>query len=174
MGEWASVRCWIPWSLLVLLTALAAASAVVGVTTDRGGSIHRDLVSPFHTSAGTLTTVPTNVPTTLPPEAGYRGIENLCAVAPLTGTIHYDGTSGGLTGDLTVDVGGLPPRDEVFVNWSDNFVRAPVIAGFATDANGNAIQSSVEVGRLGEVRGLAVFLSAAAVPNPVLGRLEPC
>ena len=168
------VRSWIPWSLLVVLTALALASAAVGATTDRGEPIHRDLVSPFYTPAGTLKTVPTRAPTTLPPQAGYRGIENFCAVAPLTGTIHYDGTSGGLIGVLTVNVGVLPPDDEIFVNWSNNYVRAPVTAGFQTDSSGNSIQSSVDVGRLGEVRGVEIVLSAASIPTPALGRLEPC
>jgi hypothetical protein len=109
------------------------------------------------------------------PESGYHGVENFCAVAPLTGTIHYDATSGGLsTSVLTVSVGGLPPDDEVNVNWSNDHARAPVIADFATDSTGAAIQSSVYVGRLGEVRGVEIVLSAAAVPNPVLGRLETC
>jgi hypothetical protein len=95
-------------------------------------------------------------------------------VPPLTGSIHYDGTSGKLTGVLAVSVGGLPRDDEVFVNWSNDHVRAHVIASFGTDAAGASIQSSVQVGRLGEVRGVEVDLSAASVPNPVLGRLEPC
>jgi hypothetical protein len=116
----------------------------------------------------------TFAPTTLPPQAGYRGIENFCAVAPLTGTIHYNGSSGGLSGVLTASVGGLPPNDELNVNWSNNYIRVPVIADFRTDSNGNAIQSSVDVGRLGEVRGVEIVLTAANVPNPVLGRLEPC
>lgn len=109
------------------------------------------------------------------PESGYRGIEDFCAVGPVTGTIHYDATSGELSSSvLTVSVGGLPPDDEVNVNWSNDHVRAPVIADFATDSKGNAIQSSVDVGRLGEVRGVEIVLTASAVPNPVLGRLEPC
>lgn len=116
----------------------------------------------------------TFAPTALPPQAGYRGIENFCAVSPLTGTIDYDGISGGLVGVLTVSVGGLPPDDEVFVNWSNNHVRAPVIADFRTDSGGKAIQSSVDVGRLGEMGGVQIVLSAASVPNPALGRLEPC
>ena len=168
------VRSWIPWSLLVVLTVLAAASAVVGATTDRGEPTHQDLVSPFHTPARAFETLPKAAPTTLAPQGGYRGIENFCAVAPLTGTIHYDGTSGVLIGVLFVSVGGLPPNDEVFVNWSNNHVRAPVIASFETDSQGSAIQSTVDVGRLGEVRGVEVVLSAASVPNPALGRLEPC
>jgi hypothetical protein len=165
------VRSWIPWSLLVVLTTLTAASAVVGATSYRGVNTPRPPETP---PAETLKTVPAGAPTTLLPESGYRGIEYFCAVAPLTGTIHYDGTSGGLTGVLTVYVSGLPPNDEVFVNWSNNYVRAPVIASFATDSEGASIQSSVDVGRLGEVRGVEIVLSAASVPNPALGRLEPC
>ena len=168
------VRSWIPWSFLVVLTALAAASAAVGATTDRYGRTHPDFLSPFDSPAGNHRTIPTSAQTTLPPEAGYRGIENFCSVAPLSGSIRYDGTSGGLVGVLTVSVGGLPPNDEVFVNWSNNSVRAPVIAGFSTDSRGTAIQSSVDVGRLGEVRGVEIVLSAASVPNQSLGRLEPC
>ena len=168
------MRSWIPWSLLVLLTALAAASAVVGARADRGKPIHTNLISPFFTPARTPETLPTNAPTTLPPQAGYRGIETFCAVAPLRGTIHYDGTGGGLTGLLTLSVGGLPPNDSVNVNWSNDHVRVPVIASFETDSHGMAIPSSVNVARLGEVRGVEIVLTAAIVPNPVLGRFEPC
>lgn len=169
------MRSWVPWSLVVVLTAVVAASAVVGATAHRGEPTYRDLVSPFYSPSLSLrvTTSTTTLPS-LPPQGGFRGVENFCAVAPLTGTIHYDGTSGSLTGVLTVSVGGLPPDDEVFVNWSDDYVRAPVIAGFATDSEGDAVQSSVVVGRLGEVRGVEIVVSAASVPNPVLGRLEPC
>ena len=170
----SQVRSWIPWCLLVLLTALAATSAVVGATTHGGQPTHRVLLSPFYTPVRTLKTIPTGAPPTLPPQAGYRGIENFCAVAPLTGTIHYDGTSPGLVGVLTVSVGRLSPDDEVFVNWSNDYVRAPVIASFETDSKGTAIQSSVDVGRLGEIRGVEIVLSAASIPNQVLGRLEPC
>ncbi len=164
------VRSWIPWSLVVLLTALAVTSAVVGARTNRGVVLHRDLISPFYTPAGTLKTIPTSAPR----QAGYRGVADFCAIAPLTGTIHYDGTGGGLSGVLTVRVGGLPPNEDVFVNWSNNFVRAPVIAYFKTNSNGAAIQSSVDVGRLAEVKGVEIVLSTATVPNPSLGRLEPC
>ena len=169
-----SVRSWIPRSLLVMLAALAVASGVVGATTDRGEPTHRNMLSPFYTPAGKPKTFPKSAPTTLPPQAGYRGVENFCAVAPLSGTIHYDGTSGGLIGVLTVRVGDLPPDDEILVNWSNDHIRAPVIASFATDSKGTDFQSSVNLGRLGEVRGMEIVLSAASVPNPVLGRLEPC
>jgi hypothetical protein len=123
---------------------------------------------------GTLNSLPPNDLETIPPESGYQGIENFCGVAPLTGSIHYDGTGSNLKDVLTVTVGGLPPSGEVIVNWSNNHVRAPAIADFATDRNGVAIQSSVYVVRLGEVKGVEVILTAATAPNPVLGRLEPC
>ncbi len=57
-------------------------------------STSTSVAAPGTTSQATSTTTvaPT---TTIPAEAGYRGIENFCAVAPLTGTIHYDGTSKG-------------------------------------------------------------------------------
>jgi hypothetical protein len=164
------VRSWIPWSLIVLLMAVAVTSAVVGATTNRDVALHRDLISPFYTPAEPLKTVPTSAP----PQVGYRGVEDFCAIAPLTGTIDYDGVSGGLSGVLTVTVGGLPPNEDVFVNWSNDFVRAPVIAYFKTNSNGAAIQSSVVVSRLAEVKGVEVVLSTATVPNPSLGRLEPC
>ena len=156
--------------MVVVLTDLAVTSAVVGARTDRGVALHRDLISPFYTRAGALKTIPPSVW----PQAGYRGVEDFCAVAPLTGTIHYDGTSGGLSGVLTVRVGGLPPNEDLFVNWSNNYVRAPVIAYFKTNSNGVAIESSVDVARLAEMKGVEIVLSTATVPNPSLGRLDPC
>ena len=79
-----------------------------------------------------------------------------------------------MAGSLTVSVGGLHPNDAVNVNWSNDHVRVPVIASFETDTQGIAIPSSVDVRRLGEVRGVEIVLTAASVPNPILGRLEPC
>ena len=79
-----------------------------------------------------------------------------------------------ISGVLTVHVGGLPPEDEVFINWSNNYVRAPVIADFQTDSNGDGIWSSVNVYRLGEVRGVEIVLSDGNAPYSVFGRLEPC
>jgi hypothetical protein len=73
-----------------------------------------------------------------------------------------------------VNVGGLPPNEAIFVNWSNDHIRVPVIASFMTDPNADSIQSSVGVSRLGEVRGVEIVLTAASFPNPVLGRLEPC
>lgn len=174
LGVNEPVRSWIPWSLLGLLTALAATGAFVGAKTDRGRPLHLNLLSPFYTPAGTLKTTPTAAPTALPPQAGYRDIENFCAVEPVKGTIRYDGTSGRLTGDLTVSVSGLPPNSAVNVNWSNDHVRAPVIGAFETDSHGTSVQSSVVLSRLGEVRGVEIVLTAATVPSPVLGRLEPC
>ena len=148
----------------MVLTVLAVTSAVVGARTNRGVALHRDLISPFYTPAAALQTIPTSAT----PQAGYRGVESFCAVAPLTGTIHYDGTSGGLSGVLTVSVGGLPPNDDVFVNWSNNYVRAPVIAYFKTNSNGVSIQSSTDVDRLAEVKGVEIVLSTATVPESAL------
>jgi hypothetical protein len=168
------VRTWIPWSLLVGLVALAAVGGVVGAAAEPGGQTHRPVVSPSYTPVGSLTTIPARLPEPLPLQGGYRGIETFCAVAPLTGTIRYDGTSGGLSGVLTVSLGGLPPQDQILVNWSNDFVRAPVIGVLQTDSGGNAIPSSVAVYRLGEVRGVEIVLSGASVASPTVGRLDPC
>lgn len=168
----AHVRSWVPRILLAVLTVLLVASAVVGATTGRGPTTRRNPVSASSPPAGTVTS--SSTATSLPPESGYRGTESFCAVAPLRGTILYDGRSGGLADVLTVHVAGLPPNDEVDVNWSNNHIRVPVIGGFTTDPDGRSVQSSVQVDRLAEVRGVEIVLTAAGVPNPVLGRLEPC
>jgi hypothetical protein len=174
------MRSWIPWTSLVLLAAVAVVAGVIGATSSSHPPTHRDLISPFYTPAGSLIATPHREPTTLAPQSGYQGVENFCAVAPLTGTIHYDGT-GGASGDLshamTVMVGGLPPNSYVYVNWSNDHIRAPIIAGFSTDSTAAVIQSSVEVSRLGEVRGVEIVLSGGSpdvMPPPLLGRLEPC
>ena len=155
---------------------MGAVAAAVGMSVAAcGGGV--GLQTSDHGSPTTITTTrgaSNSVATTLPPQSGYRGVEDFCASGPLTGAIHYNGTSGRLTGVLAVSVGGLPPDDEVFVNWSNDHVRVPVIASFETDSKGTAIQSSVDLLRLGEVRGMEIVLSAARIPNPVLGRLEPC
>jgi hypothetical protein len=157
-----------------VLTAVATVSAVLGATSSWGESTHRGLISPFYSPGGSLAATPPSSSTTLPPQSGYRGTENFCAVAPLTGNIHYDGASGELAGVLTVTVGGLQPDEWVYAAWSNDYVRSPVIAVFRTDSNGTAVQASVDVERLGEVRGVEILLLAESVPNPVLGRLEPC
>ena len=168
------MRSWVPWLAVALLIVLAVSRAIAGGVSDHGRTVQRDLVSPFHVPAGSQTSTQSSPSTTLPPEGGYRGIEHFCAVPPLTGIIYYDGSSGVLTGSLMVNVAGLPPSDVIFVNWSNDHVRAPVIASFDTNTEGSAIQSSVDVGRYGEVRGVEIVVSAASAPNPVLGRLEPC
>ena len=164
----------------MLLTALAAAGGVLGATSDRGEPTHRNLISPFYTPSGPLTTAQPTEPTTLPPQAGYRGVENFCAVDPLTGTLHYDG-AGGATGDLsnvlTIAITGLPPNSYIYVALSNDHVRVPIIGGFSTNSTGAVIQSSVDDARLAEVRGVEIFLSGGSpdlIPPPLLGRLEPC
>lgn len=157
--------------LLVVLTASCAATPTSTTSSPSSSSLPRTTTS---SGSGAVTASPSSERSTLPPESGYQGIENFCAVAPLTGTIHYDGTRWSVGGVLTVSVSGLPPGDEVNVNWSNDHVRVPVIGGFETDSKGTSIQSSVIVSRLGEVRGVEVVLTAASIPNPVLGRLEPC
>jgi hypothetical protein len=52
--------------------------------------------------------------------------------------------------------------------------RVSVIAYFKTNSHGVAIQSSVDIGRLAEEGGVEIVLSTATVPNPPLGRLDPC
>jgi hypothetical protein len=160
--------------LLATLTVLVSGSAVLGAATKNGAPLHRQLLSPFYSPAVALQTLPTGASETLPPEAGYRGVENFCAVSPLSGTIRYNGTSGGLAGALSVTVSGLPSNTVVLVNWADNSVRAPVIAAFRTDSGGASVPTSVVIGRLGEVRGVEIVLAAEGVPNPSLGRLVPC
>ena len=164
----------------MLLTALAAAGSVLGATSSRGEPTHRNL-SPFYTPSPSLTTAPPTEPTTLPPQAGYRGVENFCAVAPLTGTLHYDG-AGGATGDLsnvlTIAMAGLPPNSYIYVAWSNDHVRVPIIAGFSTNstARGDPVLGRRRA-RLAEVRGVEIFLSGGSpdlIPPPLLGRLEPC
>jgi hypothetical protein len=103
---------------------------------------------------------------------GYRGREDFCAVAPLTGRVLYDGTSGAAR--LTLSVGALPPDTLVGVMWSNDQVRSYVVASFHTDSRGSAEQSSLRLFRSGEVRGVEVVLTGSGTQAPVLGRLEPC
>jgi hypothetical protein len=168
------VRSWIPWFSLPVLAALVAASAVVGVSAKRGEPAHRDLLSPFYTPAATLEAIPTSA-TTLPPQAGYRGVENFCASAPLSGHVLYNGTAAQLVPSvLTVAIGGLPPNSGVYVDWSNNHIRGYIIASFSTDAEGTPLPASINMGRLPEVPGVEVVLESTTVPPTILGRLQPC
>jgi len=168
------VRSWIPWFSLVVLTVLVVASAVVGATANRGESARRDLLSPFYTPAATLEATPTST-TTLPPQAGYRGVETFCASAPLSGHVLYDGTEGQLVPSvLTVAIGGLLPNSGVYVDWSNNHIRGYIIASFSTDAGGTPIPTSVTMGRLAEVAGVEMILESTNVPPTVFGRLQAC
>jgi hypothetical protein len=154
-----------------VLAVVSIGSGIIGATADRSETAtHRELISPFYAPAKVIETTPTSEPL----QAGYRGVENFCAVAPLTGTIHYDGTNGHLVGAFTVNVEGLPPDEDVNINWSNNYVRASVVAALQTNSTGGTVQSSVIVARLAEVRGVEIVLGAATVPNQPLGRLEPC
>jgi hypothetical protein len=168
------VRFWIPWFFLAVLTALVAASAVVGATANRGEPAHRDLLSPFYTPAATLETIPTST-TTLPPQARYRGVETFCASAPLSGDVLYNGTAGQLVPSvLTVAIGGLPPNNEVYVDWSNDHIRGYIIGSFSTNTEGTPIPASISMGRFAEVPGVEMVLESTTVPPSVLGRLQPC
>ena len=68
-------------------------------------------------------------------ETGYRGLEHFCAAHPLTGHVLYNGTSGQLSpGVLTLSVAGLPPNSEVYVDWSNNYIRGYIIASSRTNS----------------------------------------
>jgi hypothetical protein len=115
------------------------------------------------------------VATNLPPQAGFRGVEDFCGSAPLTGHVLYDGTAGQLLpGVLSVGIGGLPPNSTVYVDWSNDNVRGYIISSFSTDSTGKPIPSSVSMGRLPEVRGVEMVLESTTVPPTVYGHLQPC
>jgi hypothetical protein len=115
------------------------------------------------------------VATTLPTEAGYRGLQDFCAEAPLSGHVLYDGRAGQLVpGVLIAGVAGLAPDDMVYVDWSNDHIRGYIIASFKTDSAGAPIPSSVSMGRLAETRGVEMVLESVSIPPTVFGRLEPC
>ena len=128
------------------------------------------------TTPATTTRSPgAEVLTTLPPETGYRGIEDFCAGAPLSGHVLYDGTAGQLVPRiLTAAVAGLPPDNLVYVDWSNDYIRGDIIGSFKTDSAGTPIPSSVNMGRLAETRGVEMVLESGSIPPTVFGRLEPC
>jgi hypothetical protein len=109
---------------------------------------------------------------TVPVQGEYGGREDFCAVAPLTGHILYDGTTGSAV--LTLSAGGLPRGSWVGVNWSNDHIRGYLIASFETDSKGTARQSSLRFFRPGEVRGVEMILTGSGTQAPLLCRLEPC
>jgi hypothetical protein len=125
--------------------------------------------------AATSATPAAVIVTTLPLEAGYRGSEDFCAGAPLSGHALYDGSAGHLVpGVLTAAVAGLPPNSEVYVDWSNDHIRGYIIASFRTDFAGAPIPSSVSMGRFAETRGVEMVLESVSIPPTVFGRLERC
>ena len=162
------MRSWIPWALVVALMATTGIAAVLGATSIPSAPSHNEFLSPFYTPEK-------SVRITYPPEAGYRGVEDFCASGPLSGHVLYNGTEGQLDPNvLTVAITGFPPNLPVYVDWSNNFIRGYIIASFKTDPVGRPIPSSVKVGRLAEVRGVAMVLETTTVPPTVFVRLEPC
>jgi hypothetical protein len=124
---------------------------------------------------GATRTTAAAVATNLPPQAGFRGVENFCASAPLSGHVLYDGTAGQLVPSvLTAAIGGLPPDSRVYIDWSNDHIRGYIIASFSTDSTGTPIPSSVSMGRLAEVRGVEMVLESVTIPPTVFGRLQPC
>ena len=162
------VRSWIPWALVVVLMATAAAGAVLGATSGPNAPTHREFVSPFFTPERSVTLAHL-------PQAGYRGVEDFCASGPLSGHVLYDGTAAQLVPSvLTVATTGLPPSTPVYVDWSNDSIRGYLIASFQTDSAGAPIPSSVHMGRLAEVRGVEMVLESTTVPPTIFGRLAPC
>jgi hypothetical protein len=158
---------------LVVAAGVMAASLTLGAC-DEGSrsqaSGHRSTIT-----ASTTRAAGDQVATTLPPEAGFRGLEDFCAGAPLTGHVLYDGTAGQVVpGILTAAVGGLPPNSAVYVDWSNDHIRGYIVGAFKTDSAGTPIPSSVRMSRLAETRGVEMVLESVSVPPTVFGRLEPC
>jgi hypothetical protein len=159
---------------------IVAAAAVVGAIAMSFAACGRGDRPHFSGDGSTTVTATTGPPaaavgTTLPLESGYRGQEDFCAGAPLSGHVLYDGTAGQLWPRvLTVAVTGLPRDSVAYVDWSNDHVRGYIIASFKTDSAGMPIPSSVSVGRLAEVRGVEMVLESVSIPPTVFGRLEPC
>jgi hypothetical protein len=156
---------------------IVAAAAAIGLSLAGcgGGNAPQASGHGSSTTVATTRTTAAAVGTTLPPEAGYRGRENFCTGAPLSGHVLYDGTPGQLVPNvLTIAVAGLPPNNLVYVDWSNDHIRGYIIASFETDSAGTPIPSSVSMGRLAEVRGVEMVLESVSIPPTVFGRLEPC
>jgi hypothetical protein len=113
--------------------------------------------------------------TTLPPQAGYRGVGYFCTSATLSGQVLYNGTVGQVVPSvLTVAISGLPPDRGVYVDSSNDHIRGDIIAFFSTDSAGTSIPSSVNTGRLAEVRSVEIVLESVTNPPTFFGRLQPC
>ena len=164
----------VSWVRIVLAAGVGAVVLTVGAC---GGGV-RPQVSGRQsttTTAATTGTPDAEAATVLPPEDGYQGIEDFCAVEPLSGHVVYDGTAGQLVpGVLTAAVAGLPPDNVVYVDWSNDHIRGYIIGSFKTDSAGTPIPSSVRIGRLAETRGVELVLESVSIPPTVFGRLEPC
>jgi hypothetical protein len=158
--------------------AAAAGVVAVGLTIAACGDGVRPQVSGHGSTTTTVATTGTTaavIATTLPPEAGYRGLQDFCAGTPLSGHVLYDGTAGRLMPSvLTAAVARLPPDSVVYVDWSNDHIRGYIIASFKTDSAGAPIPSSVSMGRLAETRGVEMVLESVSIPPTVFGRLEPC
>jgi hypothetical protein len=162
------MRTWIPWTLVVALMATAGIAAVLGATSVPDAPSHNEFLSPFYTPEKSVTITDL-------PEAGYGGVEDFCASGALSGHVLYNGTDGRLVPSvLTAAIAGLPPNLPVYVDWSNNFIRGYIIASFKTDYMGTPNPSSVNMGRLAEMRGVEMVLESTSVPPVVFGRLEPC
>jgi len=158
-------------------TFAVAAIAVIGLSMAACGHGNSPQVSSDGSTPSPTTTRTTAaaVASNLRPQAGYRGVENFCASAPLSGHVLYDGSAGQLVpGVLTVAIGGLPPDSGVYVDWSNDHIRGSIIATLTTDSMGTPIPSSVSMGRLAEVRGVEMVLESVTTPPTVFGRLQPC
>ncbi len=155
----------------------AAAVGAIGLSLVACGSGDRPQFAEHASTTTPATTRPpaAEVATTLPQESGFRGREDFCAGAPLSGHVLYDGTAGQLLPSLlTVAISGLPHDSEVYVDWSNDHIRGYIIASFKTDSAGMPIPSSVGMGRPAKVRGVEMVLESVSIPATVFGRLEPC
>jgi hypothetical protein len=163
-------------SVVPAVRIVAAISVVaVGLSVAACGDGDRPRVSGTGSTTTTASTTAAEVATTLPPQAGYRGVKSFCASAPLSGHVLYDGAAKQLVPSvLTVAIGGLPPDSAVYVDWSNDHIRGYIIASFSTDSAGTPIPSSVSMGRLPEVRGVEMVLESVTIPPTVFGRLQPC
>ena len=151
--------------------------AAIGLSLAACGNGDTPQVSGHGPTPPTVTTRTTAaaIGTKLPSQAGYRGVENFCASAPLSGHVLYDGTAGQLVPSvLTVAIGGLPPNSSVYIDWLNDHIRGYIIGSFSTDSTGTPIPSSVRIGRLAEVQGVEMVLESVTVPPEIFGRLQPC